>query len=262
MDVLLLPSFVSFADWTNKNQGIVSVAIFAITLIVGWTSGIFGALIGALKRKPKFNLELIPGPSFVCTFGIGKKYEEYDVHRTGVALYIRISNIGSAPASIKDVHIGYHWCVKPFSMNWLRYRIGWFWLKEQTVIPEDFQADIGKSNIKFYPFLTQKSTITGDAADSYLKVGMTTNGVTYFEQSDSWGGCFPNAINNRVLILVKVVDSFGKAHRKKFHVPKLNLEGARLYNPSFGATLAALYDESEQHDLDVDENGNAFPPTV
>lgn len=255
MKLLSDPLITSTIDWTNENQGIISVAIFMATITIGWASGIFSAL----RRKPKFKLELIPGPSFVCTFGIGKQHGEYDIHRTGVSIYLRVSNVGSAAASIKDIHVGYHWCVKPFSINWLKYRLGWFWLTDQTVVSEDFKVCIGNENTKLYPFLTQTSTITGTSAESYLEVGKTTNGVTYFEQTDSWGGCFPVAINHLVRIKIKVIDSFDRTHHKKFLVPKLNLEGARSYNPSFGLTLASINKENEQLDLNIDQHGNAFP---
>jgi hypothetical protein len=40
------------SKWSNDNQGVVSIAIFAATLLFGWASGTFSAL----RRKPKFKI--------------------------------------------------------------------------------------------------------------------------------------------------------------------------------------------------------------
>lgn len=93
------------ADWSNQNQGVLAVVLFLVTLALGWVSGIFSAL----RRKPKFQISVIDGPTFCCTFMLGKRHGDYEVHRTGVALYLRIANVGSAPSSIDNISIGYHW---------------------------------------------------------------------------------------------------------------------------------------------------------
>ena len=48
------------AKWFNDNQGVVSLSIFVATLVLGWVSGVFSAL----RRKLKFRLSLIAGPTF------------------------------------------------------------------------------------------------------------------------------------------------------------------------------------------------------
>lgn len=184
-------------------------------------------------------INLLPGPTFCCTYLIGDKHGEYDVHRTGVALYMHIANIGSAPSSIERVSIGYHWNITPFSIQWLKYRIGWFWLHDQIAALMDFQANIGE-NLKIYPFLTQKSILSGESAETYLEVGRSTNGVVYFEQSDSWGACSPVVRDNNVKLRVRITDVFGNKHEATFDVPVVSFEEARKYNPSFGKTLADL----------------------
>src|SRR2546421_9400452 len=93
------------SKWANDNQGVVSVAIFVITIAFGWASGIFSAL----RRKPKFKLSLIDGPTFCCTYPIGKTHGEFEVHRTGIALYLVVTNVGSAASSIERISVGYHW---------------------------------------------------------------------------------------------------------------------------------------------------------
>jgi hypothetical protein len=223
------------AKWLNDNQGVLSLILFFATIFLGWISGIWNAL----ARKPKFQFRLIDGPTFCCTFLIGKKHGEFDVHRSAFAIYLHISNTGAAPASINEVHIAYHWHLNPFSLQWVRYRIGWFWLKQQTTVITDFQVDIG-DNIKLYPFLFQRSTMSGHSADTFLQMGQSVNGVVYFEQSDSWGGCFPSAENGQVRIKIRLIDAFGGKHTKRFNIPSFSLDEARKFNPSFGETLAHL----------------------
>ncbi|WP_298597126.1 hypothetical protein [Zoogloea sp.] len=228
-------AFLLFAKWSNDNQGVVTIAVFLATLGLGWISGIFSAL----RRKPKFRISVISGPTFCCTYFTGAKHEAFDVHRTGIALYLKISNVGTAPSSIEDISVGYHWNLKPFSIFWLRYSIGWFWLHQQIAALADFQAMIGE-NIKVYPFLMQRGILFSSKAETYLDVGRSSNGVVYFEQDDSWGGCFPSVRDERVRLRVRIKDIFGRSHYATFHVPSVSLEEARKYNPSFGKTLSEL----------------------
>lgn len=242
----LFEFFAKSSQWFNDNQGIVSVAIFLITVTLGWATGIFSAL----RRRPKFKLSFIEGPTFCCTYPIGKTHGEYETHRTGIALYLVVANVGSAASSIGRISVGYHWHLRPFSIKWLKYSIGWFWLTNQATALEDFQANIGDC-IKVYPFLVQKNFLSPANSDTYLEAGRSTNGVVYFEQFDSWGGCFPTVHNDRVRIKVRVCDVFGKKHTAKFLVPSVTLEIARNYNPSFGKTLAELDGEPLPFDTPV-----------
>lgn len=225
----------SIFKWSNDNQGVLSIVIFAVTLAFGWGSGIFRTL----RQKPKFKIKMFPGPTFCCTYLVGEKYGEFDVHRTAFALYLHVANIGSAASSIEQISIGYHWDIKPFSKLWLKYGIGWFWIHEQTTALMDFHAKIGE-NIKGYPFLTQKSILTGDTPKTFLEIGRSTGGVVYFEQDDSYGGCYPVAKNSKVRIKIKVRDVFGKFHQEKLDIPSVSIEEARKYNPDFGKTYAEL----------------------
>lgn len=237
-------AFVAGKTWLNENQGVVSITIFAVTLLLGWVSGIFSAL----RHRPRFNIQLIKGPTFVCTFPTGKKYGEFDVHRTGVALYLKVANTGWAASTIERISVAYHWHVAPFTRAWFRYRIGWFWLYDQTVAIQDFQVKIGE-NIKFYPFLAQKSIYAPVQASTYLEPGQSENGVVYFEQSDSWGGCFPTSGTEGTRIKVCLRDVFGGKHVARFTVPNVSLGQARKYNPYFGKTLAELRNEPLPHDV-------------
>lgn len=197
-------------SWMNANQGVLSVGIFLSTLLLGWVSGIFSAL----RRKPKFKIALHEGPSFSCTYLTGATSGEDAIHRTAIALYLHITNVGSAPSSVQDVLVGYHWHLKPWSKLWLKYSIGWCWIDHQVASLEDFHTAIG-DQIKVFPFLSQKNAMTDIGGKSYLEPGMSTNGVVYYETGDDTGGNFPSPKDGSVKIKVSVTDAFGRAHSRK-----------------------------------------------
>ncbi len=234
-------SYSQMSTWLNDNQGVVGVAIFLATAIFGWASGIFSAL----RKRPNFKVSLIEGPTFCCTYHTGKMHGQYEAHRTGIALYLSIANVGSAASSIENISVGYHWHLRPFSLLWLKYAVGWFWLDKQAVALEDFQVAIGK-NIKVYPFLTQRHHLSPAQADTFLEVGRSTNGVVYFEQAESWGRCFPSIRNGHVQLKVRIQDVFESKHTFTFKVPAVSLEEARKYCPAFGMTFLELHGEQAQ----------------
>lgn len=222
--------------WFNDNQGLVSVGIFLLTLFLGWVSGIFSAL----RRKPKFIVDLIPGPTFVCIFPTGEKFNGQDVHRIGFALYLSVANCGSAASSLHAVHVGYRWNLVPLSRSWFSHTLLRHWIQERTASLTDFQVAIG-SNLKVYPFMFQRNSLSPVQQETYLQPGQSVVGVVYFEQSDSWGGCQPRIWNGRVRLSVRLMDVFGGRHTRSFWVPAVSLEEARKFNPSFGRTLAELH---------------------
>lgn len=238
--------------WSNENSGFVSVILFVVTLFLGWISGIFQSL----RKRPKFKVKIIPGPTICTTFCTGKKYNGYDVHRTAISVYLGISNIGSAPSSIETTWIGYHWNIKPISWLWFRYRILWYWLKQPITTLEDFQYNFG-DHVKIYPSLLQGTNSIGKSPETYLEVGKSVNGVVYFEQDDSWGGFFPASRSNRVKLCVVVIDTFGKKYRKTFWAPFEDLKEAQKYNPSFGATYAALRSEFKPENEALNQTNSA-----
>lgn len=253
--ILMLTTLSSFypkiSTWLNDNQGVVGAAIFVTTVIFGWASGIFSAL----RRRPKFRLALIEGPTFCCTYPTGRMHGEYEAHRTGIALYLSISNVGAAPSSVGEISIGYHWHLRPFSIQWLKYTVGWFWIKNQSVALEDFQVAIGKS-IKVYPFLTQRNNLSPAQTESFLDIGRSTSGVVYFEQPECWGGCFPSIERGHVRLKIQVRDVFGGKHTSVFRVPAVALDDARKYCPSFGRTFSELHGDQAADDA----SNNSFKP--
>ena len=204
--------------------------------MLGWLSGFFKSII----RRPKFKIRILPGPTFITTFNVGKKHEGYEVHKTALSLYISVTNVGNAPASMQNISVAYHWNITKLNLFWLKYRLFWFWLGQQTVIMEDFTYDFGE-NKKVYPFLFQKSILLPTTNDNlYLKEGQNTTGVVYFEQDESYGGCFPYPKNQQTKIKVVIKDSYGKKHIKKLLIPIVPLDEAKKYNPSFGETFFHL----------------------
>ncbi|AKH38830.1 hypothetical protein [Nitrosomonas communis] len=234
MDIFV--TYQSAADWLNNNQGVLGLLIFVFTLLLGWVSGIFSAL----RRKPKFKINLIDGPTYCCTYLTGKSHRDYEVHRTGIVLYLSIANVSSSASRIERISVGYHWHLRPFSSLWMRNTLGWFWLTDQAIALEDFQVRIGKS-IKVYPFLIQRNNLSPVENKTYLEVGSATSGVVYFEQADSWGGCFPSIQNGQVKVKVKIEDVFGRSHLMIAWIPAVSFEDACKFNPSFGKTLANLH---------------------
>lgn len=244
---------IDFIKWANNNSGFISILIFVISFLGAWLSGIFRSL----RRKPKFKIDIIPGPTLCSTFYTGKKYQGEPTHITAISAYVNLTNIGSAPASIRNVWIGYHWSINKINWTWFRYNFFWFWLKSQIVALDDFCCSLNEDDIKHYPFLMQRSSISGDVRNTYLNVGESTNGVVYFEQEESWGGCFPKNKNGKVKLKLVVIDSFGNKYRKTFYAPAVSLDEAKKYNPSFGETILKL-GQSQNNDLEkkYGENNN------
>jgi hypothetical protein len=192
-------------------------------------------------------LKLIPGPTFCSTFETGEKRNGFAVHRTALSLYLKISNVGSAPTSVENVSVGFHWHLRPFSIQWAQFRVFWYWLDHPVVTMTDFQYNFGSST-KIFPALFQGSATIGTATNTYLEVGRATNGVIYFEQPESWGGCFPRPYpGKRTRIKVVVTDAFGNNYRQVFWLPLVSIDEARKYNPSFGGTYATLQDQTGAH---------------
>ena len=236
-------SLAELAAWLNRNQGVLSLALFVAAALFGWLSGIFTSL----RRKPRFKINLLHGPTFYCKYPTGREHNSHDAHQLGFALYLKIANIGSAPSSIDGVHIGYHWDLKPWSQDWLKYTLGWFWLDRFNVSLEDFQLKIG-DHLKVYPFLFQQGQLTSYIPKHFLQPGQSTIGMVYFEQAESWGGCQPRVISGGVRVKIRVLDVFGRGHLVKATIPALTLEEARNFNPSFGKTHSQMSGARLPHD--------------
>jgi len=225
------PTASDFIRWCNDNSGFVSIILFVATLVVAWAGGLFKLL----RHKPRFVLSLSPGPTFACTYLTGVKFGEYDVTRTFFALYLTISNRGSAAGTIQTAQLGYKWSINRLNWYFLRYVLGWCWLPTMISMM-DFHYILKSGGAKVYPFLMQRSTVLLEQSDLYLPIGKSAHGVIYFEQPDAWGGCQPRVKAGKTLVKIRVTDSFGATHTDKFRLPVVTLEEARKYNPSIGTT--------------------------
>jgi hypothetical protein len=230
----------SLINWCNDNRGALSLIQFTVTIFLGWVSGIFAAL----RRKPKFKIRVIEGPSLCTTFETGRDFNNYKTHRTAISLYLRIANIGSAPSVIDSINIAYH--------NYsFKYTFFWFWLEKEYIVLNDFQVAIDDENIKIYPFLTQASALLQSRNDNYLETGKEVRGVVYFEQEDSFGSFYPREVKGLVKVKIRVIDIFGGRHYKIAWIPKVSLIEAQKFNPKFGMTLESLRKKQSEEQRDI-----------
>jgi hypothetical protein len=222
-------------DWSNTNPGFLSLLLFVTTILLGWVSGIFKSLI----KRPKFQIEVIEGPSLCCTFNTGRKFNNHDTHRTVISLYLSITNIGTASSQIMDVKVGYN-------HSSLKHIFKWYWFPQRTNALADFGIQIG-DHYKVYPFLVQMSAISMRPTDTFLEAGKNVIGIEYFEQNEAWGNFHPRIVNNRVRIKIIAKDIFKKNHSLVTYIPNVELSEARKYNPQFGNTLETL----DKHNKDT-----------
>ena len=194
----------------------------------------------------------------MCVFGTGSKYKNYDAHHTGIALYLQVSNKGVVATSIKDVRVGYHWAISPFDfLNWIRYRIGWFYLLKNLSFSRRFPSIYWREQ-KGLSISTSKKLFLGESVETFLEPGRTTNGVVYFEQTKCFfGGCFPLSKKFKTKIKIVVSDAFGNNYSLKTKVDRVKLSDARVYNPKFGTTLSELHGSSEPIELETDSHGQS-----
>lgn len=220
-------------DWANQNSGFLTFILFIVTLVLGWTSGIFRALM----HKPRFKIGINEGPSFICSFTTEKQLNGAETHRTAAVIYLSVTNTGTAPAQIVSVRLGYH--------NYsFKYTFLWFWLNSTPAIG-DFGHTIGE-NLRVFPFLFQRNHLAAHPASTYLQSGQNTIGVVYFEQPESWGGFKPRVKNGKSKIKVLVKDSFGNRYAKTFTINVVELDYAKKFNSNFGNTFYLI----EEHPLE------------
>lgn len=228
----LVLALLALVDWANNNAGFLGLLIFIVTLLLGWLSGIFGAL----RRRAKLRVDLISGPTFCSTFPTGRAHEGLQTHHTAISLYLEIVNVGSADTTVAAIHVGYH----PH-MRALIWRVKRLWLRDQITALGDFRVTLGE-NVKVYPFLFQRNyLIPGPNDSTFVPVGGRAGGICYWEQPESWGGFFPVADSGgRVHLKVRVIDIYRRKFKRIFKIRMVSLEEARLYHPEFGTTHEAM----------------------
>jgi hypothetical protein len=205
-----MTAFGIIVKWSNDNSGFLTIVVFTATILLGWGSGVFRFLM----HKPKFKIEIIEGPSFCSTYD-AKEIESIKMaHRTAVAIYLHITNVGSAAAEIDKISVAY-------KSRAFKNPFKWYWLANETICLSDFTVPLGQEDFKVVPFLKQKNQLITNDSSLYLRAGEKRNGISYFEQEASFGEYYPKDNNFYVKIKVMVSDSFGHKYYGQSVIPKV-----------------------------------------
>jgi hypothetical protein len=226
-------------DWSNQNSGFLGLIIFIISLIIGWLSGLFNYF----RKKPKFKIRIIETATFGTIIDLKKTYNNLPVNKTAFAIYLEVSNVGNAPSSIGKISLGY--LLSDLRPKWRTSRI---WLPE-TFSKSDFRVEFRESKIvKGFPFLKQKNESFINNVDTYLEIGKTAIGIVYFEQEEAYGSYMPrfNKDKETTDLLIKMEDSYGKIHKKKFKLKLVDTEYSLKLNSFFGQTQYEYFIEEDK----------------
>ena len=227
--------------WTNQNSGFLGLLIFLTTLLIGWITGFFKFI----RKQPKFKIRIIEQATFGCIIDLNRTYNNLPIHKTAVAVYMEVTNVGNAPASIGKIRLGY--LLSDLRPKWRTSRN---WILE-TFAKSDFRVKFNDSDvIKGYPFLKQKNENFNNSTDNYLEVGKSVNGIVYFEAPESYGSWMPRL--NKDLkssdLKLEIKDSFGKKHTKRFTVNLVDPNHTLMINPYFGQTQYEYFIEKPLND--------------
>lgn len=227
-------------DISNANEGFGALIMFILTLLLGWITGIFSAII----KKPKLKVRFIEKTTFYSFFETGNTFhnqylnETFDYHKTAFAVYMSIANIGSAPTSIDRIWLGYTRNSTKF--NWFKSNIVWL---RQWHILENFMIKLNVTDLNLEEgdegFIVVPSLKLGgpySSKDDFLEVGKYINGVAYFEQMTAWGNYSPKSLNDKkdIKIRIKLLDIYGVTYHFKTTLKYLEIDKAREFNPNFG----------------------------
>lgn len=218
--MIIMDIIKDIINWSNTNSGFLALLIFVISIIIGWVSGIFTHI----KRKPKFSIDLIKIPSFICPVATGREKYNLPTYRTAIVLYLDISNVGTAPAAIKMIRVRY----KTKSNNYL-------WLNQINAL-EDFTAEMNE-HVKVYPFFTQNNNLMKNDSNRYLREGDNKSGIEYFESDEYWGNFDPKTKNGNVKIKIEITDSYNSKHYKIVDIPLVDIEKAQKFNKKIGLAI-------------------------
>lgn len=215
--------------WTNNNSGFLELLMFIATILIGWIAGFFRFL----RKRPKFKIRIIDQATFGCIIDLKRTHEGFPIHKTAIAVYLEITNVGNAPSSIGEITLGY--LLSDFRPKWRTSRN---WIKE-TFAKSDFIVEFNDSKIvKGYPFLKQKNQNFSNDTDTYLEIGKSVNGIVYFEEPEAYGSWMPRLNIDLVTtdLAIKIKDSFGSIHKKRFTLKIVDPNYTLKINPYFGQT--------------------------
>ncbi len=212
-------------------------------MIIGWISGFFRML----RKRPKLKIRTIEGATFYSTILIDKKYKNLQVHKTAFILYLEITNTGNAPSSIGEIKIGY---LPDNKLPSWAIRRSWIY---ETVLKSQLIAKFRNSElVKSFPFLKQKGNGDSNNIDTYLEIGKIVNGIAYFEELETYGNWTPrlDKSKNATEIKICIKDAFGRNHKKRLTIKRIEPEKALEMSPYFGQT----YEEYAIQNNEIDKN--------
>jgi len=225
----MLNIFKEIINLSNVNSGFLEFILFISTLLIGWFSGLFKYV----NKRPKFKIHIIEYPTFGCTIYLENTHNGLPVHKTAFSIYLEITNIGNAPASIGEITLGYLQndlkTKKKTKRNWVR---------ESIAKSEFFYTFPNSDKVKVFPFLKQPTRLIDSQTDTYLEIGKTTNGIVYFEEKQAFGSFMPRLNDDLETtdLIIKIEDAFGKIHKKQFNVKMIDPNLALKVNPYFAQT--------------------------
>lgn len=214
-------------DLANDNPSVVSILIFILTLLIGWSTGIFRALM----NKPKLKATIIDKCTFYAINYIDKEVDGMPVYHFAFCIYLRVNNIGYAPTDIVDARLQY----QRNDYNKKRKR-GKNWIKG-LLNKGNFELDMGHGKVARIPYLKQKDPVLGQS-DTYLEVGKSTNGILYFEEEQSYGNFYPRPNNDKKStdVVIELIDSFGEKYKSKHTIQQITYKDALSINEFFAKT--------------------------
>jgi hypothetical protein len=233
--------------WLNENQGVISILLFIVSLMIAWVSGVFNFI----RRRPRFIIDILPGPTMISELELEKSAEHVFNKRVAISLYLTIANIGSVSSSISDIEIQYRTNFLKFEnfriwkliskyenkIEHIKYLYIWFPIIQSCISLENFRYELDDEIIKYYPFLMQNDPLINYSQDTFLEMGKKVNGVVYFESYPYNGGYSPKVIDSCVEIKVLITDAFNKKHTKIIKIPFVSIFEAKKYNNAFGETF-------------------------
>lgn len=221
--------FKHIIELTNENSGFLVLLIFITTLVIGWITG----LLSYYRKRPKFEIRIIQLSTFGCVIDLKRTYEEYPVHKTAFAIYLEIANVGNAPSSVGKIELGY--LLSDLRPKWRTSRV---WI-EESISKSDFRIKFNGSDfIKVLPFLKQHNEYYNNSVDTYLEIGKSAIGMTYFEDSEAYGNRMPryNKDLKTTDLIIKIKDAFGGVHKKKFKINLVEPNYTWSFSPYFAQT--------------------------
>ena len=210
-------NLIEIQKWANDNPGLIALIAFLVPSLAG-------IAIWFIRKKRKLTIRVIEYPTMCSSYDIGGIY-----HRTAFLLYLEILNDGKTEIQIGEIQIAYKSKVNDNVNHWR-------WLKEETVLLEDYAAPIGE-DIKVYPFLKQKNQLIDNKIKTHLAPGEMVNGLVYFEQEKSKENDYPSMDpDSKVKTKIVVHDTKGKKWHVEHRILKIQIKPIRKICPSFGKT--------------------------